>query len=307
MANQYGLFWNSVSSDRLYDADSFSEWLKKFFTTGVFNGDLQVLAASGMDVTVQTGYANIEGKVRFFDTATTFTLAPASGTYPRIDTIVVERNDTDREITVKYVQGTYSGNTPTPTAPVRAAGVYQIVLAQIYVAVGATEIVQGNITDTRADNTLCGWVVGTVDRVDVEQMTAQVQDEMETWFEGMKDQLSEDAAINLQNQIGTLSQLTTTVQTDLVSAINEVNSVIETPITLAAASWVSGIYTITDASIDPAKEIILAYDPTLTDAEYKAYQKANIRPWGTVSAGSMQLKAVGGAPSVDLGMILIVR
>lgn len=307
MANQYGLFWNSVSSDRLYDADSFSEWLKKFFTTGVFNGDLQVLAASGMDVTVQTGYANIEGKVRFFDTATTFTLAPASGTYPRIDTIVVERNDTDREITVKYVQGTYSGNTPTPTAPVRAAGVYQIVLAQIYVAVGATEIAQGNITDTRADNTLCGWVVGTVDRVDVEQMTAQVQDEMETWFEGMKDQLSEDAAINLQNQIGTLSQLTTTVQTDLVSAINEVNSVIETPITLAAASWVSGIYTITDASIDPAKEIILAYDPTLTDAEYKAYQKANIRPWGTVSAGSMQLKAVGGAPSVDLGMILIVR
>ena len=200
MANQYGLFWNSVSSDRLYDADSFSEWLKKFFTTGVFNGDLQVLASSGMDVTVQTGYANIEGKVRFFDTATTFTLAPASGTYPRIDTIVVERNDTDREITVKYVQGTYSGSTPTPTAPVRAAGVYQIVLAQIYVAVGATEIAQGNITDTRADNTLCGWVVGTVDRVDVEQMAAQAQADFDAWYEEMKDQLSEDAAGHLQEE-----------------------------------------------------------------------------------------------------------
>ena len=294
MANQYGLFWNSVSSDRLYDADSFSEWLKKFFTTGVFNGDLQVLAASGMDVTVQTGYANIEGKVRFFDTATTFTLAPASGTYPRIDTIVVERNDTDREITVKYVQGTYSGNTPTPTAPVRAAGVYQIVLAQIYVAVGATEIAQGNITDNRPNNTLCGWVVGTVDRVDVEQMTAQVQDEMETWFEGMKDQLSEDAAINLQNQINT---------------INTEIAITEVPVTLLASGWDTDddTYEITDAAIDPAKEIILTYDPAMLDDPYEALQDAGIRPYGAITSGSMTVKAVGGAPDVNLDIILLIR
>lgn len=293
MANEYGLFWNSVSSDRLYDADSFSEWLKKFFTTGVFNGDLQVLAASGMDVTVQTGYANIEGKVRFFDTATTFTLAPASGTYPRIDTIVVERNDTDREITVKYVQGTYSGNTPTPTAPVRAAGVYQIVLAQIYVAVGATEIAQGNITDTRANNTLCGWVVGTVDRVDVEQMTAQVQDEMETWFEGMKDQLSEDAAINLQNQINT---------------INTEIAITEVPVTLAVGSWSDAdTQTITDPAIDPDKEIILTYDPAMLDGPYEALQDAGIRPYGAITSGSMTVKAVGGAPDADLDIILLIR
>lgn len=294
MANQYGLFWNSVSSDRLYDADSFSEWLKKFFTTGVFNGDLQVLAASGMDVTVQTGYANIEGKVRFFDTATTFTLAPASGTYPRIDTIVVERNDTDREITVKYVQGTYSGNTPTPTAPVRAAGVYQIVLAQIYVAVGATEIAQGNITDTRPNNTLCGWVVGTVDRVDVEQMTAQVQDEMETWFEGMKDQLSEDAAINLQNQINT---------------INSEIAITEVPVTLLASGWDADddTYEITDAAIDPDKEIILTYDPAMLDDPYEALQDAGIRPYGAITSGSMTVKAVGGAPDVNLDIILLIR
>lgn len=293
MANEYGLFWNSISSDRLYDADSFSEWLRKFFTTGVFNGDLQVLAASGMGVTVQTGYANIEGKVRFFDTATTFTLAPASGTYPRIDTIVVERNDTDREITIKYAKGTYSGNTPTPTAPVRAAGVYQIVLAQIYVAVGATEIAQGDITDTRANNTLCGWVVGTVDQVDVEQMTAQVQDEMETWFEGMKDQLSEDAAINLQNQINTIN-------TDI--AITEV------PVTLGVGSWsATDTQTITDPAIDPDKEIILTYDPAMLDDPYEALQDAGIRPYGAVTSGSMTVKAAGGAPDVDLDIILLIR
>jgi len=292
MANQYGLFWNSVSSDRLYDADSFSEWLKKFFTTGVFNGDLQVLAASGMDVTVQTGYANVEGKVRFFDTATALTLAPASGTYPRIDTIVVERNDTDREITIKYIQGTYSGSTPVPTAPVRSGGVYQIVLAQIYVATGATEILQSNITDTRADNNLCGWVVGTVDRVDVEQMTAQAQADFDAWYEEMKDQLSEDAAGHLQNEI------------------DEINAQIagtELNVTLLVASWASDLYTVTDVAIDPDKEIIMTYPPTLSDAEYEAYQDAGIRPYGTVTAGSMTLKATGGAPSENLPMIMIIR
>lgn len=307
MANQYGLFWNSVSSDRLYDADDFSEWLYKFFTTGVFNGDLQVLATSGMDVEVQTGYANVEGKVRFFDTPTTFTIAPASGTYPRIDTIVVERNNTDREITLKYVTGSYSGNSPVPTAPVRAGAVYQIVLAQILVGVGVTELTQAVITDTRPDSALCGWVVGTVDEIDVDQMTAQTNAEIQEWFDNMKGQLSEDAAINLQNQIGTLTSLTTTVQTDLVSAINEVNEVIETSITLAFGSWSSDLYTITDASIDPAKTIVLTFEPTITDEQYEAYLDAMIRPYGAVTVGSMTLKAVGGAPSIDLPMQLIVR
>lgn len=292
MANAYGLFWNSISSDRVYDADSFAEWLNKFFTTGVFNGELQVLSSGGMVVEVQTGYANINGKVRFFDTPDSITLDPAGGTYPRIDTIVVERNDTNREITIEYVKGTYSGNTPTPTAPVRSAGVYQIVLAQIYVGAGVTEVTQANITDTRADNNLCGWVVGTVDRVDVEQMTAQAQADFDAWYEEMKDQLSEDAAGHLQEEIDAISAQI---------AGTELN------VTLLAASWASDLYTVTDVAIDPDKEIIMTYPPTLSDAEYEAYQDAGIRPYGAITSGSMTLKATGGAPDVDLPMILLIR
>lgn len=292
MANAYGLFWNSVSSDRVYDADSFAEWLNKFFTTGVFNGELQVLSSGGMVVEVQTGYANINGKVRFFDTPDSITLDPAGGTYPRIDTIVVERNDTNREITIEYVKGAYSGNTPTPTAPVRSAGVYQIVLAQIYVGAGVTEISQANITDTRADNNLCGWVVGTVDRVDVEQMTAQAQADFDAWYAEMKDQLSEDAAGHLQAEIDAISAQI---------AGTELN------VTLLAASWASDLYTVTDVAIDPDKEIIMTYPPTLSDAEYEAYQDAIIRPYGAITSGSMTLKAVGGAPSIDIPIIIVIR
>ena len=292
MANAYGLFWNSISSDRVYDADSFAEWLNKFFTTGVFNGELQVLSSGGMVVEVQTGYANINGKVRFFDTPDSITLDPAGGTYPRIDTIVVERNDTNREITIEYVKGTYSGNTPTPTAPVRSAGVYQIVLAQIYVGAGVTEVTQANITDTRANNNLCGWVVGTVDRVDVEQMTAQAQDDFDTWYAEMKDQLSEDAAGHLQAEIDTINANI---------AVTTVN------VTLDHTAWSNDLYTVTDAAIDPAKEIIMTYPTTLTDAEYEAYQDAIIRPYGAITSGSMTLKAVNGAPDIDLPLIIMIR
>ena len=201
MADQYGLFFNSINGDRVYDADSFSEWLNKFFTTGVFNGELQVTADSGMAVNVASGYANINGKVRFFEQSQTFTLDPASGVYPRIDTIVVRLDTTNRMITTEYVKGDYSGNNPQPTEPTRTGGLYEIVLAQIYVSAGATQILTNDITDTRSDDSVCGWVTSTVEGVPMDQIVSQMQAEFETWYDHMKDQLSEDAAGNLQLQI----------------------------------------------------------------------------------------------------------
>lgn len=230
MADQYGLFWNSVNNDRGYTADSFAEWLNHFFTTGVFSGELQVTAASGMDIKVGSGYANLKGKVRFFDSATKLTLATAGATYPRIDTVVVERNDTDRKISIKVVTGTYNGSSPSPTAPVRSAAIYQIVLAQIYVAAGATKITQANITDTRSNNSVCGIVTGTVKEMDYSQFAAQFSGyysdfknsnkaDFDTWFNQMKNQLTTDAAGKLQTEIDTIkSTMATTSTAGLMSA-----------------------------------------------------------------------------------------
>ena len=38
---------------------------KEVFTTGVFEGDLQVKATTGMGVSVGSGYCNVDGKVKF--------------------------------------------------------------------------------------------------------------------------------------------------------------------------------------------------------------------------------------------------
>ena len=200
MANEHGLFWNSQNGDRVYDANDFSEWLKKFYTTGVFNGDLEVTAAGGMTVSVSSGYVNIEGKVKFFSTPTTLTLATASGKYGRIDTVVAECNYTDREIKLKVVTGAYSVS-PTATAPVRTAAAYQLVLAQIDVAAGAAEITQKNITDKRMDSNVCGLVTGTVSQIDFSTVKAQ----FDSWFDDVKGTLDTDAAGNLKNQIDAIN------------------------------------------------------------------------------------------------------
>ena len=196
-ANEYGYFFNSINSDRTYNAESFEQWLKKFFISGVFQGDMQVTAQSTPDMTVNVaaGYANLDGKPARWDSANTMTLATASGVYNRIDTIVLRRDDTTRTISIEVVTGTAALN-PYPTPPTRNADTYELVLAQIFVGVGATSITQANITDTRLDSDICGYVAATVDQIDFDQIQAQydqwaveTQEFFEDWFENIRGQL----------------------------------------------------------------------------------------------------------------------
>lgn len=203
MSNRYGLFWNSSSGDRTYDADSFAEWLKPFFKNGVFMSSLPIAAGSGMTVSVGAGTAYINGKIRTFDTDTLLTIPTANGSHPRIDNIVVERNDTDREITLKVVQGAYSGTAANAADPIRANGVYQLVIARVAVRAGVTEIAPSDITDCRAKSDLCGYVSNAIDSPDFEEWYDLNQSQFEEWFGYVKGQLSTDIAGNLQSQITT--------------------------------------------------------------------------------------------------------
>ena len=197
----HALFYGSENGDRVYTSDSFEYWLKKFFTTGVFANELAVTAdGSSMVVSVGAGYCNVNGKVRFFENSTSLTLGVAHGTYTRIDSVVVERNDTERDITIKLVEGTASAS-PVPAEPVRSNGVYQLVLARITVPAGTTRIAQANIEDCRQDSALCGIVMTTVETPSFDTLYSQFTDAFNTWFQQMKDQLSEDAAGRLQLEI----------------------------------------------------------------------------------------------------------
>lgn len=232
----YVFFYKSVNGDRVYDDTSFEHWLKKFFTSGVFLNDLQVTANNDMTVTVGTGYTNIDGKVKIFESETPLIIETAGASYPRIDSIVLERNDTERDILLKVIKGGYSSE-PVAHVPVRQDGVYQLVIAEILVNAGAVKVTQADITDTRSNTELCGIVAGAVDQIDFSQVQAQFDaylvqykkqleeehaehnadmeayleqmeakaEQMEAdfaaWFENVRNQLDEDAAGHLQNQI----------------------------------------------------------------------------------------------------------
>lgn len=261
------LFYNAENDDRVYDADSFSDWLRKFFTTGVFTGDLQVTAASGMKIQVGTGYANIDGKVGLWPAEQTLDVTTANGTYDRIDTVVVERNDPDRIFHVKVITGSAT-DSPAATAPVRENGIYQLVLAQIYIKAGATALTQADITDTRSDTDLCGIVAATVKEIDFSQIQAQYdsfianyrkavaadyesyhkktddtynqyladaesyenlqQELFSAWFNSVKDQLGTDAAGNLQNQINDLRDSYSNATQSKTTVFSEDGSITET-------------------------------------------------------------------------------
>lgn len=222
--SQHALFYNSVGGDRKYDAESFSELFSKFFTTGVFNGDLTVSVSSqgGMNVDVAPGYINIGGKVMNFETTTQLSLDIGGGTYPRIDTIVVERNDIDRDFTLKVVKGGYASN-PSPIPPVRSADVWQMVLAQVYVGIGETSVSNANITDKRGDSSVCGIVTATVEQMDFSaferqfnEWQTQERDDFEAWVQTLQGILDSQTAGHLQLEIDNandrIDDLDTTVQ-----------------------------------------------------------------------------------------------
>lgn len=191
--SNYAYFYNSNDGDRVYDADSMTDWLLPFFTTGVFNGQLQVTANDDMTVTVGAGYCNVKGKVKHFLNKTTFDLETASGTLNRIDNVILRRDDTKRDIYLMIVTG---GNAATPTAPAleRSGAIYDLKLAEIYITAGTITITQAEITDCRMDADVCGWVASTVKEIDFSQATEQFK----TFFDAYQKKIAKDYAEYLE-------------------------------------------------------------------------------------------------------------
>ncbi len=194
--------------DRVYSAEHFAEYFAAFIANGVFPDpatNLQVVAniPSDMTVLVKPGLGWINGYYCNNDGNYSLTISPASGTLPRVDAVVLRWSRSNRSISLDVKTGTANANPVAPSLE-RSSDTYELMLASITVAAGATSIAQASITDKRPDSTVCGWVQGTVDQIDTTNLFAQYDDAFQTWFDSIKTQLSGDVATNLQNQINEL-------------------------------------------------------------------------------------------------------
>lgn len=211
MSLTYGFFdavydSDSGTYDRTYTAEQFSTYLKGIISDGVVanvGNQLAVSPNSGMTIQVGTGRMFINSRWMDNDTVIDLTVGAANGALPRKDIVVARLDYSGRAIGITVKAGTAAA---TPTAPSvqRDSTYYEMELAEINVKAGATAITAADITDKRADQTVCGYVTGLVDQIDTAGMWAQLEADFGTWFDGMKNQLSEDAAGNLQLQIDDL-------------------------------------------------------------------------------------------------------
>lgn len=203
---QYSFPWNDVNGDRLYDADDFMRFFAAFLKTGVvmsYKGGLRVRSAqNGMNIQVGSGSAVIGGSSYLNDADIGIQVNVASSIQDRVDSVVLRMDKNARTTQLFYKPGdtTVAHNDTT----------YELQLATISVKTNATQITDGDITDKRSDSTVCGWstpfdninVDGIVDQY--KEIFSQADVQFQEWFKNLKNQLDDNQASNLQNQLDSL-------------------------------------------------------------------------------------------------------
>ena len=213
MAITYGFFNATKQSDgtydRAYNSDQISDMFEGLVSDGVFEsiGDAMVVTAkSGMTVQVGTGRASIDGRWIKNDAKMDITLAASNIALNRWSAIVIRLNMSSRTMSIVEKVGTAATN-PVKPSLTNSTTVKEKCLAYVYVKAGAGSITQVDITDMRADTSVCGWVTGVIKQVDTRQLFLQYQAAYErqlatmqawetqqkaafdTWFSALTDQL----------------------------------------------------------------------------------------------------------------------
>ena len=154
-----GFPFDSINHDRTMSSASFRKLFRSFFTNGIFStDDFYVTANNSMTLTVGVGNACINGAFYPVSDNVTLTIDSSSGTFDRYDAIAIEFNLTDRQFYLKVVKGGSDSKWPRP---IRTDSVYQLFIAVVKVAKGATALTQENVSDTRGDSWYCGYVTST--------------------------------------------------------------------------------------------------------------------------------------------------
>ena len=162
-----------------YDADDASGYLSTRLS-GVYSADedFAVTANGGLTVTVSAGQAwvrpaRFRGRSIILEQPETVTLTAADAVRSRIDRLVLRYDAAARKTRLQVLEGTPDSASPTAPEITRTALVYDLCLADIRRPAGSTEITAADITDTRADEDVCGVMRDSVTGIPTAQLQAQ--------------------------------------------------------------------------------------------------------------------------------------
>lgn len=201
----------SINGSNMYNNDDFRQYFANFISTGILanvplagSTAFQVTQTDSpsMNVIVGSGVAWIIGGQVMNTSPLSFKIPAPLTSQSRTDSIVVQWSNSSNNGDIVYKQNS--------TQVVQSNDVYELQLCKILVPANATNIPQSNITDMRADPTVCGFS-SPYEAIKTGDLLAQFKSELEAngvlfseWFETIKGHLSEDAAGHLQNQLDSL-------------------------------------------------------------------------------------------------------
>ena len=220
-----------------YDADDASGFLSTRLS-GVYSADedFAVTANGGLTVTVSAGQAwvrpaRFRGRSIILEQPETVTLTAADAVRSRIDRLVLRYDAAARKTRLQVLEGTPDSASPTAPEITRTALVYDLCLADIRRPAGSTVITAADITDTRADEDVCGVMRDGVTGIPTAQLQAQAL--------AMMTQLSTE----LHTKLDALDAAIAAVESGNFYTKSEANAKFGTPYTLppATAAQLGGV------------------------------------------------------------------
>lgn len=267
--------------DLEYLSAQFAAFFALFIGNGVFGSptnQLKVSAGDGMTIRVSTGHAFINGYWYENDEELVLSITPNLTSSSRTDAILCRWDSGLRRISSAVQTGS--------TEITRNGSYYDLKLAEIVVPAGATSISESNIVDTRTNENVCGLVTQLLNVQTTADLFAQYNSIFSEWFNSIKDQVDDDMAVKIQQEIGNLENLNTLSRSDLVSAINEleeesddlfthITNIIEGVTAAGSSSKLSPGSKINGVLFDGTQDITVV-DRTKPDITYATFEPTTV-------------------------------
>ena len=161
-----------------YDAEDVSTYLCTR-TSGIYSKDTNyaVSVTGARQITVAPGlawvnYDDFKGVSACSREAVALTVPDADSTLPRIDRVVLQFDTAANLTAVKLKPGTPAA-APEPPAILQNHNQYELGLCTVSVPAGSSVVTAADITDTRADEDVCGLMRDSVTGIPTAQLQAQ--------------------------------------------------------------------------------------------------------------------------------------
>lgn len=212
-----------------YDAEDVSTYLCTR-TSGVYSKDTNyaVSVTGARQITVAPGlawinYDDFKGVSACSREAVNLIVPDADSTLPRIDRVVLQFDTAANLTAVKLKPGTPAA-APEPPAILQNHNQYELGLCTVSVPAGSSVVTAADITDTRADEAVCGVMRDSVTGIPTAQLQAQAL--------AMMTQLSTE----LHTKLAALDAAIAAVESGSFYTKAEADAKFGTPYTLPAAT-----------------------------------------------------------------------